>query len=312
MGINQDMDTRSLWIMALTVVAWASAFPAIRVALGAYTPAQLAFFRFSVAAVVLLGVGAAARLRPPSPKDALRMGLLGTLGFATYALLLGFGQRSIPAGSASLLIASAPVWMVLIAALLGRERPTRRALIGIAVSFSGVALIAAGKGIGLTSGPHAAAVLGAAIVAAVYNVLQKPLLSRYGALLFNIVAALGGVLVLSPAAVELPAAVRTAPTAATLAVVYLALVPSVLGYLGWSYVLARASAAAAGSVLYLVPAVSMLLSNLLLGEVPSALALGGGALVLAGVATVHRRSGVRVQLPRVAPQAAPAPGKLAA
>ncbi len=63
-----------------------------------------------------------------------------------------------------------------------------------------------------------------------------------------------------------------------------------MGYASWAYASARATAATAGSALYLVPAVTMVLSNLVLGEVPSGAALVGGALVLAGVAAVHRRA----------------------
>jgi hypothetical protein len=85
-------------------------------------------------------------------------------------------------------------------------------------------------------------------------------------------------------------AVRTAPLASTLAVLYLAVIPGALGYAAWSYVTARAPASVAGSALYLIPAFTMALSKLLLGEVPSAVAIAGGALVLAGVATVHRHA----------------------
>jgi drug/metabolite transporter (DMT)-like permease len=67
-------------------------------------------------------------------------------------------------------------------------------------------------------------------------------------------------------------------------------VPGALGYASWSYALGRASATAAASALYLIPAVSMVLSHLVLGEVPSGFALAGGALVLLGVAAVHRRA----------------------
>src|SRR5882724_11098608 len=102
------MYPRTLWSLAFAVLAWASAFPAIRIALTAYSPAQLAFFRFVVAGVVLLAIGAAARLRPPALRDLLRIGLLGVLGISVYAVALGYGQKQIPAGSASLLIASAP------------------------------------------------------------------------------------------------------------------------------------------------------------------------------------------------------------
>jgi drug/metabolite transporter (DMT)-like permease len=295
------MEPRTFWTLAFTVLVWASAFPAIRIALTAYGPAQLAFFRFAVAGVVLLGIGAAARLRPPGPRDLMHIALLGVLGIATYAVALGFGQKQVPAGSASLLIASAPVWMVVIAAAIGRERPTARALLGIGVSFSGVVLIAAGRGLGLSFGPHAAAVLAAAVAGAAYNVAQRPLVARYGALRFTIVAVWGGALALLPAAGGLADTVRAAPLPATLAILYLAVFPGALGYAGWAYVSARASAAVAGSALYLVPAVSMVLSHLVLGEVPSAAALAGGALVLAGVAAVHRRARGKVAPPRTDP-----------
>jgi drug/metabolite transporter (DMT)-like permease len=284
------MERRTLGAFAFAVVAWASAFPAIRIALAAYSPSQLAFFRFAVAGLVLFGIGAVARYRLPPPRDLLRMALLGTIGIAFYAVALGYGQKQVPAGSASLLIASAPVWMVVIAAAIGRERPGYGTLLGIAISFSGVVAIAAGRGFGFASASHTLAVLAAAVAGAVYTIAQKPLVSRYGALRFTIAAACGGALVLAPAAAGLPAAVHAAPASATIAVLYLAIFPGALGYASWSYASSRASAAVAGSALYLVPAVSMVLSNLLLGEVPSGRALIGGALVLAGVAVVHRRA----------------------
>jgi drug/metabolite transporter (DMT)-like permease len=284
------MDARTLWILGFTVVAWASAFPLIRIALAGYAPAQLAFFRFSVAAVLLLGIGAAMRMKLPPWRDLWRMAALGVLGIAGYAVMLGFGQKRVPAGSASLLISSAPVWMVVLAAALGRERATPRALAGIGTSLVGMLFIAAGKGIGLTSGPHALAVLGAALAGATYAILQKPFATKYGALRFTIVAVIGGALALSPSAAGLPAAIGAAPLSATLAVLYLALVPGALGYAGWAYASARASAAVTASALYLIPAVSMALSFFLLGEVPSSFALIGGTLVLAGVAVVHRRA----------------------
>jgi drug/metabolite transporter (DMT)-like permease len=294
------MDKRTVGAFGFAVTTWASAFPAIRIALAAYSPSQLAFFRFAIAGLVLLGIGAAARLRLPPARDLLRMGLLGTIGIAGYAVALGYGEQQMEAGSASLLIASAPVWIVVIAAAIGRERPTLRTLAGIAVSFSGVAAIAAGRGLGFSSAPHTLAVLAAAVAGAVYTIAQKPLVSRYGALTFTIAAAWGGALVLAPAAAGLPASVHAAPASATLAIVYLAIFPGALGYSSWSYASARASAAVAGSALYLIPAVSMVLSNLVLGEVPSARALVGGALVLAGVAAVHRRA-ARPAAPRPAP-----------
>jgi drug/metabolite transporter (DMT)-like permease len=284
------MEKRTFMAFGLAIVTWASAFPVIRIALTAYSPSQLAFFRFGVASLVLFCVATGGRFKLPPLRDLVRMTMLGTIGIAIYALALGYGQKQVPAGSASLLISSSPVWMVGIAALIGRERPALGQLAGIAVSFSGVVLIATGRGIGFSSGRHVLAVLVAAIAGAVYTIAQRPFVARYGALKMTIAAIFGGALALAPAAVGLPAAIRAAPASATFGVLFLAIVPSIVGYASWAYASARASAAVAGSALYLVPAVSMVLSNLLLGEVPSAAALAGGALVLAGVAAIHRRA----------------------
>jgi drug/metabolite transporter (DMT)-like permease len=71
--------------------------------------------------------------------------------------------------------------------------------------------------------------------------------------------------------------------------VYLALAPMALGFLTWGYALARTTAGRMGSTTYLVTPIAILLGWLLLGEVPPALAVAGGALCLAGVYVAQRR-----------------------
>jgi drug/metabolite transporter (DMT)-like permease len=71
--------------------------------------------------------------------------------------------------------------------------------------------------------------------------------------------------------------------------VYLAIAPMAVGFLTWSYALARTTAGRMGSTTYLVTPIAILLGWLLLGEVPPLLALLGGALCLAGVYVARRR-----------------------
>ena len=87
-----------------------------------------------------------------------------------------------------------------------------------------------------------------------------------------------------PLAPGLAAGVRAAPTSALLAVGFLALGASALGFLTWAYAVARVDVTAAASTLYAVPPVAALVGWIALGEVPSALTAGGGAIALAGVA----------------------------
>jgi len=278
--------------LLFTIVSWASAFPLIRIGLEGYTPAELALLRYGVAALVFAAYAIARRVRLPPLGDALRIAGLGMLGIALYGVLLGYGERALPAGTASLLISSSPVWMVALAAAFSGERPSRAALLSVGISFLGAALIAVGDGVGGFD-LHAVAVIGSAIAGATYSVFLRPYTARYGAVRVTLVAVWGATLALLPGGPGLVDAVRAAPAASTWAVLFLGVVPGALGYVAWAYASARASAATAGVALYLVPVVAMVPSNWMLGEVPSVVALAGGALVLAGVASLQRPSAER-------------------
>jgi drug/metabolite transporter (DMT)-like permease len=75
-----------------------------------------------------------------------------------------------------------------------------------------------------------------------------------------------------------------APASAVIWTAYLGVFPTAIGFLTWAFALSRTEAGRLGVTTYLVPAVSVVLAWLLLGEVPRLLALFGGALCLAGVA----------------------------
>jgi drug/metabolite transporter (DMT)-like permease len=78
-----------------------------------------------------------------------------------------------------------------------------------------------------------------------------------------------------------------APRADVVGVVYLGVFPTALAFLFWTYALAHTSAGRLGSSSYLVPGLAVLMSWGLLSEVPTLLALAGGALCLAGVAVTR-------------------------
>src|SRR5262245_58989207 len=128
--------------LGAAVLTWASSFPLIRMALESYSPAQLAFLRYSIVSAVLFAYTRVTRAALPPLRDTIRLALLGVLGMAVYALLLMHGQREVPAGEASLIISSSPVWMVLLAALFAGERPSLAGTLSVAVSFAGTAVIA--------------------------------------------------------------------------------------------------------------------------------------------------------------------------
>src|SRR5208282_4641604 len=88
---------------AATVLLWASAFPAITVAVGPLGPAGLAVARLTVASAALALAAPLMGVRRPKPGDLPLIALCGLAGMTGYQLLLNAGERVVPAGTASLL-----------------------------------------------------------------------------------------------------------------------------------------------------------------------------------------------------------------
>src|SRR4051812_45010178 len=106
----------------LTILLWGSAFPAIRVALRSFEPVHLAPYRFLVASVSLLLFARLRRIPLPKRHDLFRLFLSGAAGIGVYNLALNTGQKTVPAGSASLLINTAPIWTAVMARVFLNDR----------------------------------------------------------------------------------------------------------------------------------------------------------------------------------------------
>lgn len=277
--------------VAFTVLAWASAFPLIRLALQDIAPLPLAAARFAVASLLVLMWLLWRRPPLPSLRHMLLFLTCGMIGIALYNALLNAGQQTVTAGAASFIVNTVPIITAVLANLLLRERFNRWGWAGTAISFLGIALLASGQPGAFSFGAGASLVLAAACCQAIYFILQRSLVPHYGALACTAYTLLSGAILLTPWIPEAARVLTSDETAVTTiyAVVALGIVPAALGYATWTYAIGHFGAARAANFLYLVPPVATGLAFILIGELPSALTLVGGATAVIGVILVNLR-----------------------
>lgn len=284
---TSGLDWRTIAAGLLTVTLFASAFVGIRISLESYSPQSVALLRYLTASLLLIFFAIAGMIPLPQWRDIPGLAFCGLMGFTIYNIALNKGEISVPAGTASLVIASAPIFVALLAAIFHKEQITLRVWLGILISFIGVAFISIQPGEKLGLSPSVLLVLLAAISAAVYTVSQKPFLKRYSPFQFVAYAIWTGTILMLP---FLPGVIRDMQTAApgsTMAVIYMGIFPGVLGYASWSFVVSRLPASRAGSFLYLTPAITIFIAWVWLGELPGLRSILGGILVLLGVILVQ-------------------------
>ncbi|WP_022891725.1 DMT family transporter [Agromyces subbeticus] len=278
-----------LTAMLIVLVLWASAFIAIRAVGDAISPGPLALGRQLVGAAVLVAIAVWRRPPLPGPRALALIAVYGVLWFAGYTLVLNIAERHLDAGTVAMLVNIAPLLVALAAGALLKEGFPRPLMVGIGIAFAGVVVIATG-GVGAHSEPLGI-VLGI-LAAALYAsgvLVQKVALREADALSATWIGCVVGAVVLLPFLPQTVVELSGAPVPAVLAVVYLGVFPTAVAFLLWAYVLKRSPAGATASATLAVPAIVVLLSWLLLGELPTVLGMIGGVLCLAGVAWSRRR-----------------------
>jgi len=283
-GIRSTNKTLAYIMAALSVLVWSSAFPASRYALEYYSPMTLMLLRFILASATLIIIGFIKKIRLPEKKDILKFLVGGFVGIFLYMFFFNLGAVTVVAGVASFIVASIPVYTLILSRLFLKEVVKPACWIGVAVSFLGLIIIMFNQLSGFDFNFGVILILGAALSSSVHNILQRSFLAKYTALeatTYSIVGATIFMLVFIPQMLgELPGQ----PLVVNLIVTYLGIVPAALGYLFWGIALAKAEKTTHVAVfLYLIPFSASLIAFIWLGETFPLLTFIGGFIIIVGM-----------------------------
>ncbi|MDP7989262.1 DMT family transporter [Bacillus sp. MHSD_36] len=284
---NKKWDFRIICAHAFTILIWGTAFPAIRMGLESYTPEHLTLLRLLIASCILLVFSFIYKLRLPDLKDIPAIFIFGALGFTIYHIALNYGEKTVNAGSASLIISVTPIVTAIFASVFLNDKMKLNGWLGGVISFAGIALISFSQGDAIQLNSGGLFILLAAISESLFFVFQTSYLKKYGFLPFTIYTILSStvcMLIFLPGVYQ---EILAAPLAVNLSVIYLGVFPTVLPYIALAYIISRAGASEATSALYLTPITACFVAWIWLGEVPTLVSIIGGGITILGVVIAH-------------------------
>ncbi|MGW6938626.1 EamA family transporter [Streptomyces xanthophaeus] len=285
--------TGAVWTaLALVYVVWGSTYLGIRIVVQTMPPFLSAGVRFITAALLLAAVvawrygPAALKATGTQLRSAALVGLLLILGGNGLVVL---AETSVPSGLAALLVASVPVWLVVLRAGTG-DRPPLRTLGGVLLGLAGLAVLTLPGLSGEVRLSGVLLVLAASVLWSLGSFSASKLTlpdNPFSASAYQMLAGgLGGIVVgllrgehrgLDPAAFS---------TASWLALGYLVLFGSLVGFTAYVWLLRAAPLSLVSTYAYVNPVVAVALGGLILDEALTLPIVLGGAVVVAGVGVI--------------------------
>ncbi len=278
-----------LALIVLSVI-WGINFSVVKIALREFDPLAFNAIRFVLASLTLLLF---LRLRGPVPFPARRhwrrVVLLGLLANVVYQLLFIYGVDRTLAGNAGLVLATTPVWTLILASITGQEHHGFPVWGGVLATLGGMVLVVfggdggGGLGEGLLVGDLLLVL--ASITWATYTVGTQDLTREYGALAVTSWTLWVGTIVL--VALAGPSLWSLNPDTISLVgwlgVVYSGVLALAVAYLIWNHGLERIGGPRTAAFANLVPVVALITAALWLGEDTGATQIVGAIIIIAGV-----------------------------
>jgi drug/metabolite transporter (DMT)-like permease len=280
---RSEVDSVIVAAFVGVVVIGGANFVAVKETVEELAPLYGAASRFALACLVFFAILAARGISLPRGKALAGAAIYGALGFGTAYALMYSALVELSVGVASVLMATVPVFTLVLAALQRVERLTFRGLAGGALAVAGIAVLSVHSLGGDVPFRYLLAALAAPVVIAQSTIVAKRF-PRTDPIATNAVGMLAGTALLAIASLAageswtVPQGGRT-----WLAVAWLVLAGSVGLFWLFLVVVQRWTASASTYAIPLMPIVAVALAAVLTGEEVGLELAGGGLLVIAGV-----------------------------
>ncbi|SEL49237.1 DMT family transporter [Haloferax larsenii] len=295
---------RNLGLFVVLAAVWGSAFMAIKAGLAYFPPVLFAALRYDVAGVVMLGYALYATDTPlPRGRAAWTEVAIGAVFLiAAYHVLLFIGQNdpTVTSAAAAVIVSLSPILTTGFArALLPSERLTALGIVGMLLGLVGVAVLSELDPANLLAGGTVAKLLifGAAAAFALGAVLTRRVDSELPIETMEAWSMLGGALLMHVVSLGLGESFATVEVnlQSMLALGYLSIAASALGFLIYFDLLERLGPIEINLVSYVAPLFAALAGWAFLSEVPNTATAGGFGLIFVGFVLL-KRAAIRREL----------------
>lgn len=284
-------NTKIYFLMILCTLFWAGAFIAAKLSSPFIPPFTLTFLRFSIAVVILYVIMKSSKqdLYKLSKKDIPTFLFTGLIGMFGYHVLFFIAVKYTTAINSSIIGASNPIITTILSIIFLKDRINYKRVLGIILSFAGVFLTITNasltviKSFSLNYGDMV--MLLAVLMWASYGVFSKWVMPRYSPITLTFYSFLFCTLLIFPFVIyEAPWKLMSSiPHYSYLAVIYMSVFPSVIGYLVQQMSIKQIGPSKTSIFINLVPMFSIILSVLILKESLNPIKLLTAALIVAGV-----------------------------
>jgi len=281
----------------IAVIIWGASFVATKIAVQEVSPDLVVFLRFGMGVIILGGVvWSRKQLQWPQWKDWLYFMLLGFLGITFHQWLQSTGLVTAQAVTTGWIVASIPIFMVILSWIFLREKLAWLQVLGICLAAIGVLLIITKGNLGSLISGHFGSVGDFLILIsapnwAIFSILSKRGLQKYPAaeMMFYVMMfgwLFSSILLFNTGDIN---QVREISINGWSAISFLGIFCSGIAYVFWYDALQALPVSQTGAFLYLEPVITVIVASLLLGEKLLLSGLLGGMVILLGVWMVNRK-----------------------